>query len=339
MKTNIVLILLLLNITLAIQARVVALEGIVKPDMIVAQDNKLYVLERTSILIYSAKDFQFIKKFGREGEGPREFMARPYGPPMSMSFVDGQLVVNSNNKLSYFDKNGIFKRERKAFANLVLFQVGENFVAIGPSVDSEKRFRISYRLYSNSLKELKNLYHTNISVNPQDYLIMPISAIGHNPCYKGNIFIAASNTDFVIDVFDHTGKKLQRISKDFVKEKIPQTFKDETHRWFKNESMYKQFYDGIKDFIKFKEYFPAIRDILLADNTIYIVTHKRKKDLWECILLDLKGKEIKRTFIPLSRYIPFTYYPPLCTIENRILYSLIEDEDEEEWKLHIINLK
>jgi len=339
MKTKMALIFLLFSLTLTAQTRVVTLEGIVKPDMIAVKDGKIYVLEKTSIFIYSAKNFQFIKKFGREGEGPREFMARPYGPPMSMSFVDGQLVVNSNNKLSYFDRNGNFKTERKAFANLVLFQVKDNFVAIGPSVDTEKRFRISYRLYSNDLKELKNLFHTNISVNPQDYIIMPISAIGHNPCYKGNIFVAASNTDFIIDIYDHTGKKIRRISKDFVRKKIPQTYRDEIHKWFKDESMYKQFYDGIKNFIKFKDYFPAIRDLILADDTIHVVTHRQKKDLWECILLDMTGKEIKRTFIPLSRYIPFTYYPLLCAVENGILYSLIEDEDEEEWKLHIVDLK
>ncbi|MCK4942644.1 MAG: hypothetical protein KAS65_03660 [Candidatus Aminicenantes bacterium] len=338
MRTNVILVLLLLMIVLPALSRVVTLEGLVKPDLIVVKGNKLYVLEKTSIYIYSVKDFQLIKKFGREGEGPREFMARPYGPPMSMSFVDRQLVVNSNNKLSYFDVDGIFLNERKAFANLVLFQVRDNFVAIGPSVDAEKRFRISYRLYSNDLKELKNLFHTNISVNPQDFIIMPISAIGHNPCYKGNIFIAASNTDFVIDVFNHTGKKIRRISRNFVKEKIPQKFKDETHYWFKNESMYKQFYDGIKGFIKFKDHFPAIRDVHLADETIYVVTHKRKKNLWECVLLDMIGREKKRVFIPLSRYVPFTYYPLLYSVENRVLYSLIEDEDEEVWKLHIVNL-
>jgi hypothetical protein len=103
--------------------------------------------------------------------------------------------------------------------------------------------------------------------------------------------------------------------------------------------MYKQFYEAVKDFIQFKEHFPAIKDILVADNTLYIITHKRKNGLWECVLLDLKGKELNRVFVPLSRYIPFTYYPTLCTVENRILYSLIEDEEEEEWKLHIVDLK
>jgi len=319
--------------------KVITMNGLMKPAMIMVKDNQMYILEKTTIFIHSLRDFKLIKKFGREGEGPREFMARTYGPPMSLSYASGQLVVNSNNKLSYFDKNGNFIRERKAFANLVLFQVKDNFVAIGPAIDTEKRFRICYRLFSSDLKEIKNLFHTNISVNPQDYIILPMTAIGHNPGYKDMLVIGASDTDFVIDIFDYTGKKIRRITKDFEKIEIPEKFKRDTHTWFKNESVYKQFYDSIKGFIKFKDYFPAIRDVLVADDTIHVITYKTKNNLWECILLDMKGNEKKRIFVPISRYMPFTYYPLLYSVENGIFYSLVEDEEEEVWQLHTVSLK
>ena len=314
------------------------MENLVKPSMIIVKDNRLYVLEKTTISIYSIKDMKLIKKFGKSGEGPREFMARPYGPPMSMSFVNGELVVNSTNKLSYFNPIGKFLRERKAFANLVLYQVKDNFIAIGPSQDDEGKFRISIRLFSNELKELKKLFHTNISVNPQHDFIMPLSAITHNASYKGEIFIPESNKDFIIGIFDHQGNRISKIEKNFEKVNIPEKFKLETHEWFKKYSPYKQFYENMKQFIKFKEYFPAIRDIYLADNLIHVITYKRKGDLWECVILDMKGKEIKRLFVPLDRYVPFTYYAILYSIENGKMYSLIEDEDEETWELHMTEL-
>lgn len=317
----------------------IIMENLVKPSMIIVKENKLYVLEKTTISIYSLKDLKLITTFGKSGEGPKEFMARPFGPPMSMSFVKGELVVNSNNKLSYFTHEGKFLRERKAFANLVLYQVKENFLAIGPSVDSEGKFRISFRLYSSKLKEIKKLFHTNISVDPQSNFILPLSAVTNNPSYKDNIFVSASNEDFIIDVFDYKGDKVRRIKKDFVKQKITAKYKSETFHWFKNFSPYKKFYDSMKQFIKFKEYFPAIRDFYLSDNTIHVITYKRKGDLWECILLDMRGKEIRRVFVPLDRYIPFTYYAILYSIENRKMYSLIENEDEETWELHITALK
>jgi hypothetical protein len=339
MKKSLVLLIVLFVFLTPVLARVVLMDGLMKPAMIMVKDNQMYILEKTTIFIYSLKDFKLIKKFGREGEGPREFMARTYGPPMSLSYTLGQLVVNSNNKLSYFDKNGNYIRERKAFANLVLFQVKDNFVAVGPALDKEKRFRICYRLFSKDLKEIKNLFHTNISVNPQDYVILPLTAIGHNPGYQDKLVIVASNSDFVIDIFDNTGKKIRRITRDFEKIQVPDKFKRDTHEWFKNESVYKQFYDSIKGLIKFKDYFPAIRDVLVADDTIHVITYKRKKDLWECIMLDMNGQEKKRVFVPLSRYIPFTYYPLLYSVENGIFYSLVEDEDEEVWYLHTLNLK
>ena len=315
------------------------MDDLVKPSMITVRDNKLYILEKTTISIYSISDLKLITKFGKSGEGPREFMARTYGPPMSMSFENGELVVNSTNKLSYFTPMGKFINERKAFANLVLYQVKDNFIAIGPSPDKENRFRISVRLYSNDLKEIKNLFHTNISVNPQNDFILPLSAITHNPSYKGKIIIPESNRDFVIGIFDHKGKRLGKIEKKFEKVSIPEKFKSETHDWFKKYSIYKKFYENIKQFIKFKEYFPAIRDIYIADEHIHVITYKRKGKMWECIILDMKGKEINKLFVPLDRYVPFTYYAILYSIENGKMYSLIEDEDEETWELHVTDLK
>jgi len=339
MKKAMVCSIFLLFLTGSVLPEVRIMEDLVKPSMITVKDGRLYILEKTTISIYSLKDLKLIRKFGKSGEGPREFMARPYGPPMSMSFVNGKLVVNSNNKLSCFTPEGKFLSERKAFANLVLYQVKKNFIAIGPSPDAEQKFRISVRLYTHDLKEKKMLFHTNISVNPQHDFILPLSAITHNPSYKGKVFIPLSNRDFVIGIFDHRGNLLRKIEKKFDKVQIPQKFKDETHEWFKKFSPYKQFYDGIKQFIKFKEYFPAIRDLYISDDHIHVITYKRKGGLWECVILDMGGKEIRRLFVPLDRYVPFTYYAILYSIENGKMYSLVENEDEESWTLHVTSLK
>ncbi len=326
-------------IFIPVKSEEIILDELVKPAMMTVKNGKLYILENTTIKIYDLKNYKLINTFGKSGEGPAEFIARPFGPPMSMSFVDEKLVINSNNKLSYFSPSGKFLSERKAFANLVLYQVKDNFVTIGPSIDSEKKFRISFRLFSNNFKEIAKLFHTNISVNPQQDIILPLSAFTYNPSYKDKIFVVSSNEDFIIDIFDHKGNKVRKIKKDYVKQKIPNKFKNETYYWFKNYSMFKSFYQNIKKFIKFKENFPAIRDISLADNKIHVITYKRKNDLWECIILDLKGKEIKRIFVPLDRYIPFTYYAILYSIDKGKLYSLIENEDEETWELKITDLR
>ncbi len=323
---------------LPMMAKSVTIEGISKPAMMVVKDGKLYVLENTTIYIFSLKDYKLISKFGRAGEGPKEFMARPFGPPMSMSFVDGKLVVNSTNKLSYFTKEGKWISERKAFANLVLYQVKDNFVAVGPSIDAEKKFRISFRLFSHDLKELKTLYHSNISVNPQDDYILPLSALTGNPSYKGKVFVVASNEDFVIDIFDAKGTKIRRIEKKEKKRVFTAKDQADALDWFKNRSQFKNFFTQIKNNIKFKKHFPAIRDIQPADDKIHVLTYKRKGELWEMIVLDMKGKELKRLFVPLDEYLPFSYYAILYSIENGKVYSLVEDPDEEVWNLKITSI-
>ncbi len=64
-----------------------------------------------------------------------------------------------------------------------------------------------------------------------------------------------------------------------------------------------------------------------------------KHEQWECIIMDIKGKELKRIFVPLQDSEPYTYYPLLCAIEKGKYYALIEDEDEETWELHMKVIK
>lgn len=339
MKKVIILVMLTMFLLMPILAKTVTIDGISKPAMMVIEDNRLYVLEKTTIYIYSLKDFKLIKKFGRAGEGPGEFMARPFGAPMSMSFVDDKLVVNSNNKLTYLTKDGKYISERRALPNLVLFQVKDNFAAIGPAFDKDKKMMLSFQLFSNELKKMKLLFQSNLSVNPQDNYLLPTSAIVYNPVYKNKIIVAASNEDFLIDIYDFKGNKINSIKKDYKKRKFTEKDKKYIMDWFKNRSPFKKFFDNIKQFIKFKTHYPAMRDIKMANEKLYVITYKQKGDLWECIILDMKGKELNRVFVPLDEYIPFTYYNLLFAVEKNKIYSFIEDVDEEVWKLHITEIK
>lgn len=319
--------------------QVVPLPEVLKPAMMVVENGKLYILEKTTVYIYSLTDFKLLKRFGREGEGPGEFMARPFGPPMTMSFSGGKLVVNSNNRLSYFTGDGEFLSERKAPPNLVFYQIKDMFVAVGPRRAEDGTFNINLRLVNNDYTENQVLYKTIVGVQFTEDILLPLEAFTYNPVYKENIFVAADSADFVIDSFDHTGKKLSRIRKNHKKIKVTEKFKQDTYRWFQTDPGFKRFYENIKQNIRFKEYYPAIRDIKVSDDTIHVITFKQRGGLWECVLLDLNGKEKKRLFIPLSRYIPFSFYALLYSAEKGNIYSLVENEDEETWELHLSDVR
>jgi hypothetical protein len=69
-----------------------------------------------------------------------------------------------------------------------------------------------------------------------------------------------------------------------------------------------------------------------------VLTYKMKGNDRECIVLDLKGKEIKRMTLP----IPETYgvaLNRLYTTKHAIFYQLKENEEDETWELHTLSLK
>ncbi|MCP5050878.1 MAG: hypothetical protein GY940_27180 [bacterium] len=55
-------------------------------------------------------------------------------------------------------------------------------------------------------------------------------------------------------------------------------------------------------------------------------------------MLDLKGKELKRVYLMFPPEPP--YFPPgHYVISNKSLYSIVENEDDEQWELHIREIK
>ena len=222
-----------------------------------------------------------------------------------------------------------------------MYQVGDQFVGIGPTFDEAGKQLISFRLLDGEFKLIKKVFETSISTNigEQD-MVLPYGAFTHNPVYKDKIILVTSDLEFQIEIFDHQGNSISQIKKNPMKIKISEEFRQKSHEWFQADPRFKPFYESvIKNKIKFKPHFPAIRDINIADNAIHVITYNRKGELWECIVLDFEGKELNRLFIPMSEYTPFSYYALLYSVENGKLYSLAEDPDEEIWKVHVLNTK
>ena len=320
--------------------KVATINEVVKPDMILTKNDILYVLERTSIFMYSLKDYSMIKKFGREGEGPMEFKVRPFGPPMTLSFYSDYLVVNSNNKMSYLTLDGKFVKEERCSPNAVFYRVKGGYLSIGAAVGEKNRLFICYRLHDSNFQSPEMLYQSEISIDQGFLINVPMNPLNYYPLTSDKIFLAKGKKGFVIDCYDHLGKKLFTIErKNYEKVRVTDEYKKSTLAWFKSHPNFRAMYEQIKNRIVFKEFFPAIKTILIDNNKLYVITNKTKKGLWECIVMDFKGKEQGRTYVPLQEAEPFTYYPLLCSIENGRYYSLISNEDDETWELHMKKVK
>jgi hypothetical protein len=90
------------------------------------------------------------------------------------------------------------------------------------------------------------------------------------------------------------------------------------------------------DRLKFPAAFPPIRNFHIVDNKIYVVTYKEKDNQCWMLVFDLGGKLLKEVFVSLvdiNMLIPdlYNYY----TIHEDKLYILRDNQDTEEWELHI----
>jgi hypothetical protein len=178
-----------------------------------------------------------------------------------------------------------------------------------------------------------------VEINNPNKFTLPITSFTYKPVYKGKIYVNSSSDDFRINVFNTEGKKEYTIEKKYPKIKIPARFRNDALAFFKTHPMFKSAYEFMKKILDIREYYPPIRDLQIVDDHIYVLTFKQKGDLWELIKLDLKGNEIGRTFIPLSEYEYFTWYPVFYSVYKGKIYTLVEDEDDEVWKVHVNTFK
>ena len=107
--------------------------------------------------------------------------------------------------------------------------------------------------------------------------------------------------------------------------------------YFKNDKslpppIYERYYKNIV----FPEFFPAIRDMRISDEKIYVISYQKEKELIKTLIFDLKGKPIKTVPLPLKDMDVKSIYP--FTIKNGKLYQLVEDFDNENWYLHVTTI-
>lgn len=316
------------------------LKEVAAPAMMEVHKGKMYLLERTTIFIYSLKDKKLLKKFGQEGEGPGEFMINPFGPPMSLVVFDEKLVINSINKISHFTLEGEYIDERPAPPNTVFLPIGKEFLGIGAAMmQKEGMPNLAFRIFDKDIKPKNVLYYTKIKVGNLRNILLPMEALHYIPYYKNKLYVVNSRKGFVIDCFDLSGKKLYSIEKDYEKLPVSDGYKKEAKNWFKTHPHFRRIQEIVLPGLTFEKYQPPIKEMYIDNDTIYTFTHKKKDGRNELILMDLKGKELHRTYLPMPELDVYTYYPYLCTIDDNTYYMLKENEDDEVWELHTETIK
>jgi hypothetical protein len=150
---------------------------------------------------------------------------------------------------------------------------------------------------------------------------------------KDLIFVSGKE-GFVIDVYDKSGRLLHTFEQPYEKRKM--TAKDEKaiHDLLKRE--YKEIYERLKSMIKIAPYFPVIGNFLFDNQYVYVSTNKEQDGKTEFFMFNDKGKFLKKIFMPIAKKDPLRPYP--FDFFKRKLYQLIDNEDTDEWELHITDI-
>jgi hypothetical protein len=317
--------------------KVATFPELTRPQTIDIDSEKIYITEDYSIFIYSLKDFKLIKKFGRRGEGPGEFKINP----KIKILPDSIWIRSGREKISIYSKEGkSIKDIRVPIKFFIFFPVKNNFVGMqsmsfyqgGGSVFTIKIFDSEYGI-KKEIYEFAT--YGGKSGGKTNYRVFKTLILWKT--YKDKIYVGDTGKGFYMTVFDHNGKKLYEIKKEYKKIPVTKEIKKEWMNKFDSPRLgiYKDRFNYV-----FPEYFPAYKGCTIANDSIYFFTYKKKNNKNEIVIMDLKGNNQKSVYIDIAgvRYVPGIGLIK-GTIHNHKFYQLKENIDNELWELHTESMK
>jgi len=337
-----ILILTLLVLPMLAHAEVLgALPEVGNPHFIAVDNENLYVLEKASVYIYDLKDLTLKKKFGKKGEGPKEFRLG-FGEQNLILFPQKEnLLIHSIGKITYFTRTGEYIKEMALPSNLRLMNVmaqsigDNNFVAQSVKFDTKNQSAtVTLTLYDKDFKEIKALHQIPFEQRGGKSLLPTVQPLIY---VNGDKVVAMGEKDvFSLYVFDSKGNKTATIERDYDRLDLGDSYKEKIHTFFKTFPSLRQYYEEMKQRIAFKDKLPAIQAYWASDQTVYVMTYKEKDGKCEFFVYDFDGKLKKHLYLPVN----FTYEirpTPIC-FKNNVFYQIIENEDSEEFELHAIKV-
>lgn len=313
----------------------IILEEVNEPKTLNVSGDKLIISESETILIYSLSEKKLIKKFGKNGEGPGEFKLGHGAGNLKIDIIGDQLVVNSGGKLSWFTINGEFLKEKKIPPMSYIIPFKENYIGNCTSPVKRNFPSLSVCLFDKNFKNKDVIFNSNVPVGMGAKIMIPSYKFIYR-VYKDHIYLAKGKNDIEVGIFTGKSEKSGGFKLKNSGLKIDNKFKERVYDFYKNDPVYKNYWNYMKQNMFFPEYFPGLKDMRINNDKIYIQTYKLTDNKFEWIITDLKGKVQKKILLPQNIESAIAYSP--IAISNGKYYYLTEDLDEETWELHRVDL-
>jgi len=315
----------------AAAAATVPLPELLHPSQIYVSDDRLVVVDGCSILVYGIEDLNLIRKFGKEGEGPREFKEAVH----SVYFIADRLVVNSTGKLTFFKRNGEFISEKKAPGGARTGDycpIGDGYAAV--QFSSENRtFYLTVNLYNGALNKVREIIRIEDDFQPGKSMRAYPEPRTFD-VFDDRLYVSFDD-NFIIRVFDARGRALFTIGVGYERLKLEPKHREAADRYFRTDPYYKRYYDRIRKMLTFPSHLPAIRTFTFSEDRLYVETRRKRGNKTEFYVFTPRGKFLDVRHLPLVEGEDPPYgVSRLYRIRNGRLYQLVEDEAQEVWRLH-----
>lgn len=315
--------------------KVATLPEIVHPYRFVVDADYFYISQGVTVFVYSARDYQLLTKFGKEGEGPGEILLRRRGgnDEILLDTTPDHLIVSSVGKVLYFSRTGEFIRElRTEKAGRWLVPVGDHFAGktYVRGQEGDARLYHGVVLFDKNLEKVKEIYRHLHGWQGVSHPFNPLTV-------EQADFKVADNKIFVINgglsrimIFDLQGKMLGTVTNPGKRIRFTAADKERMVAGYQHNTFWKQYYHNRKQMFKFPKYFPPILwfDLDRGAKTVYVATHETMGKNRKYFIFDFNGKLMKEVFIPTGGNL--TFY-------QGKLFRLVEN-DNEEWDLYITQI-
>ena len=308
---------------------IIPLPDLKKPETITVKDEGLYITERESMLVYSLPDFKLKNKFGKGGEGPGEFKVIEEG--IRVCVEPGYIMVKSIGRVSFFTKDGEYIKETNVSSGRDFHPFADGYVGMSDDTVSNKRYTV-LNLYDSNFKKVKEIFRLPDIVQPGKKILLGSTQLNFKVS-KDYIFVFPYR-EFIIDIYDRSGKLFKSIKQDYPLREITEI---EKKIWLKDlERIYQDAFRRLKHLVTFTKYWAAVRRLYLSGNKLYAMTFKKDGDKNEFYVFDTEGKLLEKIFIPLINMDERSPYP--FAIHNGKVYQLNENEKDETWELHVTEI-
>ncbi|MGE5342705.1 MAG: hypothetical protein ACM3SY_14620 [Candidatus Omnitrophota bacterium] len=308
-----------------------------KPHAIECDGENFYILDETTVHVYSIEGCRHIRSFGQRGDGPYELV--PMWFPIQLAVWDDKIMLSSLTKMVTYTKSGKPINEvvyHQIYRNLIPFQ--KNYVAVMEATD-DKPLVSSYKtlLISSDFKNKTTLLaFSSPPLGARDGkqgFTLPLYTFIR--VINNNLYVFSMQHDNEIFVFNTEGKEIRRLKVNLPRVKVTESVKKDLVDYLKSIRYYKRMKlneEDLESHVFLRDYLPTVRLFHIKNGIIYLQTHVKKGKDYQYVLMDLNGKILRTLFLPMNLY-EINYQGSFCFDKNTYYY-LVDNDESENWELH-----